>query len=112
MGTIRPPDRCRTAAGRGFSFAPQDSNTPSLGEAGFEDEGRTRSGLSRPTPGGEPLGSVASLSVGSKRLRERLELRQFYGPLYPRNRLDAMGKTLRWVTPGSRLLLTDRAANL
>jgi hypothetical protein len=68
MGTIRPPDRCRTAAGRGFSFAPQDSNTPSLGEAGFEDEGRTRSGLSRPTPGGEPLGSVASLSVGSKRL--------------------------------------------
>ena len=27
--------------------------------------------------------------------RERLEVRQFYGPLYPRNRTDAMGKTLR-----------------
>jgi len=42
--------------------------------------------------------------------RERLEVRQFYGPLYPRNRIDAMGKTLGWVIPGSRLLLTDRAA--
>jgi len=27
--------------------------------------------------------------------RERLEVRQFYGPLYPHNRVDAMGKTLR-----------------
>jgi hypothetical protein len=44
--------------------------------------------------------------------RERLEVRQFYGPLYPRNRTDAMGKTLRWVIPGSRLLATDRAAIL
>jgi hypothetical protein len=43
---------------------------------------------------------------------ERLEVQQFYGPLYPRNRTDAMGKNLRWVIPGSRLLLTDRAAIL
>jgi len=27
--------------------------------------------------------------------RECLEVWQFYGPLYPRNRIDAMGKTLR-----------------
>jgi hypothetical protein len=27
--------------------------------------------------------------------RERLDVRQFYGPLYPQNRIDAMGKTLR-----------------
>ena len=44
--------------------------------------------------------------------RERLDERQFYGPLYPRNRIEAMGKTLRWVIPGSRLLATDRAAIL
>ena len=44
--------------------------------------------------------------------RERLDVRQFYGPLYPRNRIDAMGKTSRWVIPGSRLLLTHRAAIL
>jgi len=43
--------------------------------------------------------------------RERLEVRQVYGPLYPSN-TDAMGKTLRWVIPGSRLLATDRAAIL
>jgi hypothetical protein len=44
--------------------------------------------------------------------RECLDVRQFYGPLYPRNRTDAMGKTVRWVIPGSRLLLTRRAATL
>ena len=27
--------------------------------------------------------------------RERLEVWQFYGLLYPRNRIEAMGKTLR-----------------
>jgi hypothetical protein len=27
--------------------------------------------------------------------RERLDVRQFYGPLYPHDRLEAMGKTLR-----------------
>jgi len=27
--------------------------------------------------------------------RERLKVWQFYGPLYPRNRIAAMGKTLR-----------------
>jgi hypothetical protein len=27
--------------------------------------------------------------------RERLEVRQFYGAFYPKNRVDAMGKTLR-----------------
>jgi hypothetical protein len=32
--------------------------------------------------------------------------------LYARPRIDALGKTLRWVIPGSRLLLTDRAAIL
>ena len=44
--------------------------------------------------------------------RERLEVWQFYGPLYPLHAISAMGKTLRWVIPGSRLLLTDRAAML
>jgi len=44
--------------------------------------------------------------------RERLDVWQFYGPLYPRNRIDALGKTSRWVIPGSRLLLTDKAAIL
>jgi hypothetical protein len=44
--------------------------------------------------------------------RERLEARQFYGPLGPHNTIDAMGKTLRWVIPGSRLLPTDRGAIL
>ena len=29
--------------------------------------------------------------------RERLEAWQFYGPLYPGQAIDAMGKTLRWV---------------
>ena len=42
--------------------------------------------------------------------RERLEVWQFYELLYPPHGKDAMGKTLRWVIPGSRLLLTDRAA--
>ena len=42
--------------------------------------------------------------------RERLEVWQFYGPLYPPPGTDAMGKTLCWVIPGNRLLLTDRAA--
>jgi hypothetical protein len=27
--------------------------------------------------------------------RERLEVRQFYGPLYPHNTIEAMGQTLR-----------------
>ena len=44
--------------------------------------------------------------------RERFDVQQFYGPLYPDKRTDAMGKTLRWVIPGSRLLLTHRAARL
>jgi hypothetical protein len=42
--------------------------------------------------------------------RERLDMRQFYGPSSLHNRIDAMGKTMRWVIPGSRLLATDRAA--
>jgi len=42
--------------------------------------------------------------------RERLEVWQFYGPLYLPHEIGAMGKTLRWVIPGSRLLLSDRAA--
>ena len=44
--------------------------------------------------------------------RERFEVRPFYGPLYPHRRIEAMGKILRWVIPGSRLLATDRAAML
>ena len=32
--------------------------------------------------------------------RERLDVRQVYGPLYPSN-TDAMSKTLRWAIPGS-----------
>jgi hypothetical protein len=35
---------------------------------------------------------------------------QFYGPAVFAYGTDALGKTLRWVIPGSRLLLTDRAA--
>jgi hypothetical protein len=34
------------------------------------------------------------------------------GRLYPPPGTDAMGKTLRRVIPGSRLLVTDRAAIL
>jgi len=44
--------------------------------------------------------------------RERLDVRQLYGPLYRHNTIEAMGKTLRWVIPGSRLLTTGRAAIL
>jgi hypothetical protein len=44
--------------------------------------------------------------------RECLEVWQFYGPLYPLQAIGAMGKTLRWVIPGSRLLTTHRAATL
>ena len=44
--------------------------------------------------------------------RERLEVWEFYGRLYPPAGIDAMGQTLRWVIPGSRLLLPDRAAIL
>jgi hypothetical protein len=44
--------------------------------------------------------------------RERLEVRQFYGPLGPHNTIDAMAKHRRWVIPGSRLLPTHRAAIL
>jgi hypothetical protein len=43
--------------------------------------------------------------------RQRLELWQFYGRCTPaRNR--RAGQKMRWVIPGSRLLLTDRAAIL
>jgi len=44
--------------------------------------------------------------------RERLEVWQFYGLVVAPHGIGAMGKTLRWVIPGNRLLLTDRAANL
>jgi hypothetical protein len=44
--------------------------------------------------------------------RERLEVWQFDRPLYLPHGIGAMGKTLRWVIPGSRPLLTDRAAIL
>jgi hypothetical protein len=44
--------------------------------------------------------------------RERFEVWQFYGLLYPPPEMEAMGKTLPWVIPGSRLLPTDRAATL
>jgi hypothetical protein len=44
--------------------------------------------------------------------RERLEVWQFYEPLYPSHGIDALGKTLPWVIPGSRLLAIDRAAIL
>jgi hypothetical protein len=47
---------------------------------------------------------MAALWVAAGGSRERLDVRQFYRPLYPRNRIDAMGKTSRWVIPGSRLL--------
>jgi hypothetical protein len=44
--------------------------------------------------------------------RERLEVWQFYIALSPPHGTDAMGKTLRWVNPGSRLLPTHSAAML
>jgi hypothetical protein len=50
-----------------------------------------------------------SLAGGS---RECLEVWQFYGPVVSAAGIDAMGKTLHWVMPGSRLLPTHRAATL
>ena len=44
--------------------------------------------------------------------RERLEVCSSMGWLYPQHGTGAVGKTMRWVIPGSRLLLTDRAATL
>jgi hypothetical protein len=44
--------------------------------------------------------------------RERLEVWQFYGRSYPPHGIEAMDKTSRWVIPGSRLPLNDRAAIL
>jgi hypothetical protein len=44
--------------------------------------------------------------------RERLEVWQFYRPMYLPHGIGAMGKTLRWVIPGSRPLLTHSAAIL
>jgi hypothetical protein len=44
--------------------------------------------------------------------RERLDVRQFYGPRSPLRTASTLGKTLRWVIPGSRLLPNDRSAIL
>lgn len=70
----------------------------------------------RPRPGGEPLSpvpirahvvevlrfaSAARVLAGGS--RERLAVWQFYWPLYPSIGIDAMGRTLRWAIPGSRL---------
>jgi hypothetical protein len=59
-----------------------------------------------PWPGGEPLYKMAVYGLAAGGSRESLEVWQFYGPLYPRNRIGAMGQTLRWVIPGSHLLAT------
>jgi len=64
-----------------------------------------------PTPGGEPLCSLAALWVGKRAAPGNVSrCGSSMDPLYPRHRTDAMGKTLRWVILGSRLLLTDKAA--
>jgi hypothetical protein len=64
-------------------------------------------------PGGKPLCSLAALWVGKQAAPGNVSrFGSSMGRLYPPHRTDAMGKTLRWVIPGSRLLLTDRAAIL
>jgi hypothetical protein len=60
----------------------------------------------REATSGRPLCIIAALSVSNGGSRERFDVQQFYGPLYPDKRTDAMGKTLRWVIPGSRLLVS------
>ena len=44
--------------------------------------------------------------------REGLDVWQFYGPQSPLRPASTLGKTLRWVIPGSLLLPNDRAATL
>jgi hypothetical protein len=63
------------------------------------------------TPGGEPLCSLAALWVGKQAAPGNVSrCGSSRGRLYLPRGIDAMGKTLRWVIPGSRLLLTHRAA--
>jgi hypothetical protein len=70
----------------------------------------------RPSPGGEPLCRVASLSVCSRRLPEAAQdSPSFLMFAYPREKrfLRYAGLTrARWVVPASRLLQTDRTATL
>jgi len=92
---------CRT-------FAQKCNAFPECASSSFSKE----HGVAWPRPGGEPLRAWQLYRLAAGGSRERLGVRQFYGSLYPRDRIDAMGKTLRWVIPGSRLLATDRAAIL
>jgi hypothetical protein len=62
---------------------------------------------------------MAALSVSSRRLPGMSRrVAMLWAVVFPQQKRcipeqnGAMGKTLRWVIPGSRLLLTDRAANL
>jgi hypothetical protein len=65
------------------------------------------------TTGGEPLCSLAALWVGKQAAPGNVSrCGSSMGRLYPQHGVDALGKTLRWVVPGSRLLLTHRAAML
>jgi hypothetical protein len=65
------------------------------------------------TPGGEPLCSLAALWVGKQAAPGNVSrCGSSMGRLYPPHGIEAMGKTLRWVVPGSRLLPTHRAAKL
>ena len=60
-----------------------------------------------------PRDSLAALWVGKQAAPGNVSrCGSFMGRLYPPHRIDAMSKTLRWVNPGSCLLLTDRAAIL
>jgi hypothetical protein len=67
----------------------------------------------REATSGRPLCGVADLWVGKQAAPGNVSrCGSSMGRLYPPHGIDAMGKTLRWVIPGSRLLATDRAAIL
>ena len=64
-----------------------------------------------PSPGGEPLRNVATLWLGQQAApRNVSRCGSSMGPCIPPPGIDAMGKTSCCVIPGSRGLLTDRAA--
>jgi hypothetical protein len=58
------------------------------------------------TPGAEPLYNVAALSVGRRRLPgTSLRVAVLSAALFIAHEPDAVGKTIRWAIPGSRLLI-------
>ena len=94
---------------------PEDAHERLKDEEGIQN-GKPATCRPAQTPRGEPSrgrGITWQLyGLAASGCRERLEVWQFYGPVVSAapNRRDC--KTLRWVIPGSRLLLTHRAAIL